>query len=71
MSLSAKQETWIQCTHCGKLFQTTQRVSIEKLYVAAYCPGCGEKHTCINCGDKLKEVDLYMDAFLDERYFMY
>ena len=62
---------WIQCTNCGAIYWIEEEVSIDKLYVASYCPKCGEYGNGLNCGDKEEDIIIYADPVLDKRYYQY
>lgn len=60
--------TWLQCTHCGKIYFVEKKVALDKLYVASECPECGNTKG-LNCGDDENDIYLYSDPYLDARYY--
>ena len=63
-------KTWVQCRNCGHVYDINRRVSIEDLFVTAFCPRCNH-NKALNCGESLSDVSLYVDRTLDEKYFIY
>lgn len=68
--MASKQGCWLQCVSCGKIHFIAKSMPIEKLYITAACPQCGN-NKAINCGDKEDNIVLYADPYLDERYYKY
>ena len=64
-----KQEgTYIQCTKCGKIYYVDQKVPMEKVYVASYCPGC-EHDQGLVLGSEKDDFYRWADPVLDARYY--
>ena len=63
-------KTWVQCRNCGHVYEIDRRISIEDLFVTAFCPSCNH-NKALNCGESLSDVSLYVDRTLDEKYFIY
>lgn len=70
MTLKRQQSTWVQCQNCGHIYQIANKISIETSMIQSVCPRCGE-NIGLNCGDKEEDIYIYMNANLDERYYMY
>ena len=70
MKSERKQSTFVQCQSCGEIYQTVDKVSIEKSIIQSVCPVCGE---CVglNCGDKEEDIYIYINTNLDKRYYIY
>lgn len=65
-----ENKTWVQCRNCGHVYEVDRRISIEDLFVHAFCPRCNH-NKALNCGESLDDVSLYADRTMDERYFIY
>lgn len=65
-----KKRTWVQCQDCGEIFQVPYAVEIDKLYITACCPNCGETRG-LNLGDKKEDIYFYYNANLDIRHYNY
>ena len=63
--------TYIQCQHCGHVFQIEKNTPIDKLYITSFCPGCGKYGNGLNCGDSKDDLYLYVDINADPRYYTY
>lgn len=70
MKSKGKQSTFVQCQSCGNIYQTVDKVSIEKSIIQSVCPRCGE-NIGLNCGENEEDVYIYMNPNLDERYYIY
>ena len=68
--MAREEKTWVQCTSCGKIYSIKEAVPVEKLYVTAICPKCGN-FKALNCGDKEEDIYIYYNPHLDRRYFEY
>ena len=68
MSTELERTSWVQCTTCGKIYQTQQEISIEELYVVIDCSVCGDT-TGLNLGDNEDDIYLYMCENYDPRYY--
>lgn len=66
------KETWVQCTNCGKVYQTlvSDSTTIEDMYIIDDCPNCGVV-TVLNLGDNEDDVYLYYNCNLDDRHYNY
>lgn len=66
------KETWVQCTYCGKVYQTLvpDKTTIEDMYIIDDCPMCGVV-TTLNLGENEEDKYLYYNYCLDERYYNY
>lgn len=63
-----KKKTFVQCTNCGKIYQISHSVDVEKLYITAYCQEC-ESRIAINLGDNISDIYKYYNVNLDDRYY--
>ena len=63
-----ERTTLIQCTNCGKVYEVSREVSIEKLYVASICPRCGCR-IGLNCGQTIEDLYELSNINIDPRYF--
>lgn len=63
-----KKNTFIQCQTCGKIYQIPYEIEIDKLYITAKCPGCGDT-TGLNLGDKKEDIYEFYNVNLDPRYY--
>lgn len=64
-----ENKTWVQCRNCGHVYDINRLVSIEDLFVTAFCPRCNH-NKALNCGENQYEIDLYADRNLDKRYYL-
>ena len=71
MNGGKEQGAWIQCAHCGEIYYIETPVPIDKLYVASYCPKCGEYGNGLNCGSDESEVYVYYNPLMDDRFYRY
>lgn len=62
---------YYQCTKCGKIISFKRELELENdIYANLYCDKCGRsKALCL--GDNKNDLYIYLDNFLDERYFIY
>ena len=70
MGAIEKECTWVQCQCCGHIYQIANKVSIEKSIIESVCPKC-DGDVGLNCGDSKEDIYYFMNANLDERYFIY
>lgn len=63
-----EDKTWVQCRNCGHVYDIDRQVSIEDLFVTAFCPRCNH-NKALNCGETPEEIYLYADRTMDERYY--
>ena len=71
MNTGKETGSYVQCQHCGHIYQIKESMLIDKLYVASVCPRCNEYGKGLNCGDKKEDIFIFYDPYLDERYFKY
>ena len=64
-----ESKAWVQCRNCGHVYDIDRRVSIEDLFVTAFCPRCNH-NKALNCGENKYEIPLYADRNLDRRYYL-
>lgn len=69
--MTKQDYTYIQCQHCGHVFQIEQNVPIDKLYITSFCPRCGKYEKGLSCGNSKDDVALYIDINADPRYYTY
>lgn len=65
--LSEKEKTWLQCQHCGYLYQTDAKVGFDLSIIDSVCPRC-EYERALNCGND-EDIYRYYNTNLDERYY--
>lgn len=71
MCLNGKKEfTYIQCQTCGEIYQIQRTVPIDKLYVVAECPVCGEVKG-LNLGEDKEDIYYFYNTNLDYRHYNY
>ena len=63
-----EEKTWVQCRNCGHVYEIDRQVSIEELFVTAFCPSCNH-NKALNCGDNKYDIYLYADRNLIKDYF--
>lgn len=68
MKLDEKENTFIQCQDCGELYEVPYEISIERSIVRMECPQCGG-HVGLNCGSNRNDVALYINSYVDPRYY--
>ena len=64
-----ESKTWIQCQNCGHVYDTDRHISVEDLFVTAFCPRCNHNRA-LNCGEDFYEISLYANRNLDARYYL-
>ena len=63
-----ENKTWVQCRNCGCVYEIDRQLSIEDLFVTAFCPRCNH-NKALNCGENQYDIYLYADRNLIEDYF--
>ena len=64
-----QDKTWVQCQTCGKVYEIPETVSVDVLYIMAYCPRCKDYSNALNLGPEEDDIAEMKDYFLDERYY--
>jgi len=62
------KNTFVQCQTCGQIFRVPYEVEIDKLYITAECPRCGQVQG-LNLGDKAEDIYFYYNVNLDDRCY--
>ena len=70
VGVQERENTWIQCQCCGKLYQIDKKVPLSASMVKMECPRCGS-YSGLNCGSNKDDVYLYLNPNVDERYYNY
>ena len=70
MGTKEREITWVQCQHCGKIYQVNKKIPITASIVRTECPRC-ESYSGLNVGNNEEDIYLYMNPNVDERYFYY
>ena len=68
MKLDEKECTYIQCQVCGEVYQVNYNVPIDRSIINVNCPHCGS-HKGLNCGNSMDDLYLYVNSYLDKRYY--
>ena len=68
VSVQDRENTYIQCQSCGKIYQVNRNISINVSITRTECPRC-HSHSGLNCGNDESEIYLYLNPNVDERYF--
>lgn len=63
-----KEQTWLQCTNCGRIHIVERKIPMTKAIVDSYCVRCGNERA-LNCGYNEDDVAELQDYFLNERYY--
>lgn len=53
--------TYVQCLHCGNIYQVEEEISIEDSIIKSECPRCRHM-TGLNCGVDKIDIYLYYDC---------
>lgn len=64
MELEKKDQTWIQCQHCGYIYAVPYNISVEALFIKVRCPKCYHNKG-LNCGDKREDIWMYANPNVD------
>jgi phage FluMu protein Com len=59
----------VQCQTCGKVYEIPETVSVDVLYIMAYCPRC-EGEIALNLGSE-DEIYEYYNNSIDPRFYEY
>ena len=70
MSISRNNVDYIQCSQCGRVYQTKQKHNVDDLYVDEICPFCNAKRG-LYIGANLDDFYELADITLDARYYQY
>ena len=65
---TGKEITYVQCQHCGHIYQIADKVSIEDSIIRSECPRCGDL-VGLNLGNKEEDIYYFYNPYLDEKYF--
>lgn len=68
MDSDGKRITYIQCQTCGEVYRIPQAIAVDKLYVEANCPTCGN-NTGLNLGDEEEDLYYFYNPNFDYRYY--
>ena len=68
MDTKERENTYIQCQNCGKLYQIDRKISVNVSITRTECPRCGS-YSGLNCGSDKSDIYLYLNPNVDERYF--
>ena len=61
---------YYQCTRCGAIMSFKDEFELDDdIYASIYCNKCGNTHAL--CLYEKENFYIYVDSFLDERYFNY
>ena len=70
MYISEKKRTFVQCQHCGALYQIQRKLPVDAFYIESECPDCGY-NVGLNCGESKEDVYELININLDQRFYRY
>ena len=59
---------YVQCQHCGKIYQVNYKIPIDVLMVKSACPEC-RHDIALNLGDKPEDVYEFININVDPRCY--
>ena len=63
------EKIFIQCTHCGYIYEANVEICDDDLYVDCKCARCDNERGLYIGDNLLEDKYLFYDPVLDERYY--
>ena len=60
---------YVQCTHCGEIYDTQIQCDDDDLYVHFKCKKCHKDVNHLRCGNDWLDIYMYYDPSLDKRFY--
>lgn len=66
-----ENKTWVQCRHCGEIYQVYNQYQSDVLFIDSWCPECETENDALVLGEDIDDIYIMMDINLDGRYYTY